>query len=177
MKLDKKLQGFSLIELLVVVAIIGILAAVGTVGYSNYMNSTKARVTIANAESVQSGLKTLAAAASTGAGCDVWSEPGTPGKGCYDEVKKDITKNPYDDNVANPVIVDITNTTLTDNQEVTLAGSQCGNQTTGSLNFGQIGVQKVASPSTMVRVFYCIQNPKNTAQYTIKMLPEFDFGK
>ena len=34
-------KGFSLIELLVVVAIIGVLAAVGVVGYQGYIDSTK----------------------------------------------------------------------------------------------------------------------------------------
>ena len=45
----KKLQkGFSLVELLVVVAIIGVLAGVGIVGYQSYTDSAKNRVGVAN---------------------------------------------------------------------------------------------------------------------------------
>ena len=63
----KKIEsGFSLIELLVVVAIIGILAAVGTVGYGNYIKSSKLKATAANVSNLASALGTEDAALAAG---------------------------------------------------------------------------------------------------------------
>ena len=78
----KKLQkGFSLVELLVVVAIIGVLAGVGIVGYQSYTDSAKSRVALANYNSVKrfvdteltllnNNIQTVSGALSEGADCD-----------------------------------------------------------------------------------------------------------
>ncbi|WP_440647121.1 pilin [Candidatus Pelagibacter sp. HIMB1521] len=79
--MKKTLQkGFSLVELLVVVAIIGVLAGVGIVGYQSYTDSAKSRVAVANFNSVKrfveteltllnNNIQTVSGAISAGSDC------------------------------------------------------------------------------------------------------------
>ena len=50
-------KGFSLVELLVVVAIIGVLAGVGVVGYQSYTEAAKTRVLVANYNSIKKAVE------------------------------------------------------------------------------------------------------------------------
>lgn len=52
-----KMTGFSLIELLVVVAIIGVLAAVGIVGYTGFIEKTKLTVLKQNRDQIEKKIK------------------------------------------------------------------------------------------------------------------------
>ncbi len=150
-------KGFSLVELLVVVAIIGVLAAVGVVGYQGYIDSTKRSVTQSNAKAIQQWIvntDTVRAAhiKVNITECEFLQRSQAQVKACMSLIAATGNpfvsfKNAYDSTRRGDTMITATTTAVT-------ANTACSTHT--GVELGDILIHVASDAAVTVTPFYCV---------------------
>lgn len=178
---NKSEKGFSLIELLVVVAIIGVLAAVGVVGYQGYIDSTKKSVTENNAKAVHQWLLNAKTIRSAGidvdpSECNIANTPSSTSAddaaaavGCLgglgaEDHPFETFKNPYTQSRTGSVAVQAVSSALDIPDDGTAACSLLG-AAVGDVVDGDV-VVRVKDTVAHIDVYYCSKVDDNSGILT-----------